>query len=59
MTQTKLPLKKMLEAKAPDQTLQADDILFVPLSGVRVAASAGFNAAISATTGLAIIAAHP
>src|SRR5947209_6254258 len=30
MIQTKLQLKKMLEAKAPDVALQADDILFVP-----------------------------
>ena len=37
MTETKVPLKKMLEAKAPDINLQADDILFVPLSGARVA----------------------
>jgi polysaccharide export outer membrane protein len=59
MTETKVPLKKMLEAKAPDINLQADDILFVPLSGARVAAGTGFNAAISAATGLAIIAAHP
>jgi polysaccharide biosynthesis/export protein len=59
MTETKLPLKKMLEAKAPDVTLQADDILFVPLSGARVAASRGLEAAISAATGLAILAAHP
>jgi polysaccharide export outer membrane protein len=59
MTETKLPLKKMLEAKAPDVTLQADDILFIPLSGVRVAAGQGMSAAISAATGLAILAAHP
>jgi polysaccharide export outer membrane protein len=59
MTETRLPLKKMLEAKAPDVTLQADDILFVPLSGVRVAAAQSMNAAISAATGLAVIAAHP
>jgi polysaccharide export outer membrane protein len=58
MVETKVPLKKMLEAKAPDINLQADDILFVPLSGVRVAAGAGFNAAVSAAAGLAIIAAH-
>jgi len=58
MTETKLPLKKMLEAKAPDINLQADDILFVPLSGARVAAATGFNAAVTAATGLAIIAAH-
>jgi polysaccharide biosynthesis/export protein len=59
MTETLVPLKKMLEAKAPDVTLQADDILFVPLSGVRVAAGRGLDAAISAATGLAVIAAHP
>jgi len=59
MTETPVPLKKMLEAKAPDINLQADDILFVPLSGVRVAAGTGLNAAITAAAGLAIIAAHP
>ena len=59
MTETPVPLKKMLEAKAPDINLQADDILFVPLSGVRSAAGTGLNAAISATAGLAILAAHP
>lgn len=59
MTETRVPLKKMLEAKAPDVNLQADDILFVPLSGVRSAAATGLNAAISATAGLAVIAAHP
>jgi polysaccharide biosynthesis/export protein len=59
MTETKVPLKKMLEAKAPDVNLQADDILFVPLSGARVAAGQGLQAAISAATGIAIIAAHP
>jgi polysaccharide export outer membrane protein len=58
MTETRVPLKKMLEAKAPDITLQADDILFVPLSGARVAAGRGFEAAVSAATGLAILAAH-
>jgi polysaccharide export outer membrane protein len=59
MTETPVPLKKMLEAKVPDITLQADDILFVPLSGARVAAAQGLQAAISATVGIAVIAAHP
>jgi polysaccharide biosynthesis/export protein len=59
MVSTRVPLKKMLEAKAPDENLQADDILFVPLSGVRVAAAEASSAAISAATGLAVIAAHP
>ncbi|MGO8795525.1 MAG: polysaccharide biosynthesis/export family protein [Candidatus Sulfotelmatobacter sp.] len=59
MTSTKIPLKKMLEAKAPDLALQPDDILFVPLSGARVVASQSLSAAISTATGLAVIAAHP
>jgi polysaccharide export outer membrane protein len=59
MTETKVPLKKMLEAKAPDVNLQADDILFVPLSGMRVAGAQAMSAAISAATGIAVIAAHP
>lgn len=59
MTETKVPLKKMLEAKAPDVNLQADDILFVPLSGVREAAQQGMQAGISAATGIAVLAAHP
>ncbi|MGA2389097.1 MAG: polysaccharide biosynthesis/export family protein [Candidatus Sulfotelmatobacter sp.] len=59
MTETRVPLKKILEAKAPDWTLQADDILFVPLSGFRQAASQGISAAVSAASGLAVVAAHP
>jgi polysaccharide export outer membrane protein len=59
MTETRVPLKKMLEAKAPDVNLQADDILFVPLSGARVAGAQALQAAISAATGIAVIAAHP
>jgi polysaccharide export outer membrane protein len=59
MMETRVPLKKMLEAKVPDVTLQADDILFVPLSGARVAAGKGLQAAVSAATALAVIAAHP
>ena len=59
MSETKVPLKKMLEAKAPDMNLQADDILFVPLSGARVVAGQGIQAAISAATGIGILATHP
>jgi polysaccharide biosynthesis/export protein len=58
MSETRVPLKKMLEAKAPDFPLQADDILFVPLSAARVAAEETVQTAISATVGLAIFAAH-
>jgi polysaccharide export outer membrane protein len=59
MTETRVPLKKILEAKSPDLTLQADDILFVPLSGMRQAAAQGLNAAVAAASGLAVVAAHP
>jgi polysaccharide export outer membrane protein len=59
MTETKVQLKKMLEAKSPDITLQADDILFVPVSGARVAAARTFDAAISAATAVSIYAVHP
>jgi polysaccharide export outer membrane protein len=56
MTETPLELKKMLEAKTPDVTLQADDILFVPVSGGRVAAGRTFEAVMAMTTALGIYA---
>ena len=59
MFETKVPLKKMLEAKAPDLTLQADDILFVPVSGGRVLAARTFDAAMSAATAVTIYTVHP
>jgi polysaccharide biosynthesis/export protein len=59
MMETPLQLKKMLEAKTPDVTLQADDILFVPVSGARIAAAQVASAAISAATAVSIYAVHP
>jgi len=59
MTETRVALKKMLEAKTPDVNLQADDILFVPMSGVRVAAGKAADAAISAATAVTIYSVHP
>jgi polysaccharide export outer membrane protein len=59
MTETPVPLKKMLEAKAPDMQLQGDDILFVPVSGARLAASRTFEAAMSMATSVSIYAVHP
>jgi polysaccharide biosynthesis/export protein len=59
MTETRVQLKKMLEAKIPDVTLQGDDILFVPVSGARVAAARTADAAISAATAVSIYAIHP
>jgi polysaccharide export outer membrane protein len=59
MTETKVEIKKMLEAKAPDVTLQADDILFIPVSGGRVLAGRTFEAAMSAATAVTIYSVHP
>ncbi len=59
MTETRLQLKKMLEAKSPDVTLQADDILFIPVSGGRVLASRTLEAAMSAATAVTIYTVHP
>jgi polysaccharide export outer membrane protein len=59
MTETRLQLKKMLEAKAPDVTLQADDILFVPLSGAKIAAARTAEAAMGLATAVGIYTIHP
>ncbi len=59
MTEQKLEIKKMLEAKVPDMTLQADDILFIPVSGGKVLASRTFEAAMNAATAVSIYAVHP
>jgi polysaccharide biosynthesis/export protein len=59
MLETKVEIKKMLEAKAPDVTLQGDDILFIPVSGGKVLASRTFEAAMSAATAVTIYSVHP
>ena len=59
MTETRVELKRMLEAKTPDVTLEADDILFVPVSGGRVLAGKTFEAAIALATAVSIYSVHP
>lgn len=59
MTETRVELKKMLEAKTTDVPLLADDILFVPVSRGRVLAGATFNAAMAAATAVTIYSVHP
>jgi polysaccharide export outer membrane protein len=49
-----IPLGKILEAKAEDPSLKAEDVLFIPNSPGKVAAITGAQAAISVATGLAI-----
>ncbi|HEV3513194.1 MAG TPA: polysaccharide biosynthesis/export family protein [Candidatus Sulfotelmatobacter sp.] len=59
MTEVKVEVKKMLQAKSPDVTLQADDILFIPVSGARVAAGKSFDAAMSMATMVGVYSVHP
>jgi polysaccharide biosynthesis/export protein len=59
VTETKLEIKKMLEAKLADVTLQADDILFVPISGGRVLAGRTFEATMTVASAMAIYTIRP
>jgi len=59
MVETIVPLKKMLRAQAPDVSLQADDILFIPVSGGKIAAARAAEAAFALTTAVSIYAIHP
>lgn len=49
-----LNLQAMLKGKAPDVSMQADDIMFVPTSGKKAATVRGAEAAIQIGTGLVI-----
>jgi polysaccharide export outer membrane protein len=49
-------LKKILKAKAPDVTMQADDILFVPTSTAKVVTGRVMEAAMQAATAASIVA---
>lgn len=59
MVEEKIAIKKMLEAKAPDVELHADDILFIPVSGGKVLAAKSFDAAMSAATMVTVYTIHP
>jgi len=54
-----IPLKKILYAKAPDVLLVKGDVLFIPTSSAKAAAYRTADAAVSASTALAVVAAHP
>jgi polysaccharide export outer membrane protein len=58
-TETPVQLKKILEAKAPDLSMQAGDILFIPTSAGKVLAGRTFEAAMQAVTAVGIVAVHP
>jgi polysaccharide export outer membrane protein len=56
LSETTVELKKILRAKAPDVTMQADDILFVPTSATRVFTGRAMEAAMQAATAASIVA---
>jgi len=57
--QIPVELKKVLYAKAPDVALIKGDVLFIPGSSAKAAAYRTADAAMSMTTALAVVAAHP
>ena len=59
VSETPVPLKKMLEAKAADVTMEAEDILFVPSSRGKLIAARTFEAAMQAATAVSIVAVMP
>jgi polysaccharide export outer membrane protein len=56
MSGTPVELKKILRAKAPDVTMQADDILFVPSSLGKIIAKRTADAAVTMATAVSIVA---
>ena len=56
MSETPVELKKILQAKAPDLSLQADDILVVPSSAGKILAGRAVEAAMQAATILSVAA---
>jgi polysaccharide export outer membrane protein len=56
LSETSVELKKILRAKAPDVTMQADDILFVPSSATKIFAGRAMEAAMQAATAASIVA---
>ena len=59
MTESPVQLKKILEAKAPDLTMQADDILFVPTSAGKAFAGHTLQAAMQAAAAASVITVMP
>lgn len=54
VTEVPVSIKKIMQAKAPDITLQADDVLFIPSSAAKSGTKRGIEAILQAATGLAI-----
>jgi polysaccharide export outer membrane protein len=59
MSETPIELKKILEAKAQDIPMSADDILFVPSSTRKIVGKRGIDAAIQMALAVSIVAVRP
>src|SRR6185312_10054743 len=59
MTETNIPLKKILQAKAPDVPLQANDILFIPSSATKAATAKSLDVIVQTASALTLVAARP
>lgn len=59
LSETPVQLKRILEAKAPDLPMQADDILFVPTSAGKTFAGHTLQAALQAAAAASIITVLP
>lgn len=54
MEEVPVSLKKILETKAPDVAMKADDVLFIPTSGSKSAGRRTLDSILAITTGIAI-----
>ena len=59
MTETPIELKKMLQAKAVDIPMKADDILFVPSSARKILMNRSMEVATQAAAAVSIVAIRP
>jgi polysaccharide biosynthesis/export protein len=59
MTETPIELKKMLQAKAVDLPMKADDILFVPSSAGKILMNRSMEVATQAAAAVSIVAIRP
>lgn len=57
--QIKVPLKRIMSAKAPDMQMMSEDILFVPSSTRKVLAARSAEALTQMATGLSLVAIRP
>jgi hypothetical protein len=59
VSEVPVPLKKLLQAKASDVPLQAEDILFVPTSAKKIISGKTAEAVMQMATAASIVAIRP